>query len=174
MDNTSLFYLIYNLNGQSFLLDQIAIFGAVDLIYLSFGLLLLLALKGGIAEKKSALLIILGIPLAVIIIKLIHIFYFEPRPFIAFNFPPVVPESADAAFPSRHASISAVLAFAYFYYRSKWAPLYLFFMIWIGFGRIFAGVHYPLDVLGGFATGFISILLAVLIKKLLKKTVLRI
>lgn len=169
MDNTSLFFQIFiNLNGQFWILDQLMIFGATYLIYVVFLIVLFLALKGRINEKKAALLILLGIPIAVLLIKTIHLFYFESRPFVAYNFTPIVSETTDAAFPSRHATISAVIAFSYLYFKSKWSLLFLFLMLWIGLSRIWVGVHYPLDVIGGFLTGIISLCFAIGVKNLIK------
>lgn len=168
-----LFFLIFNLNGRNLLLDQLMIFGTTSLIYLTILLTLILAIKGGIKEKKAFLLLILAIPIAIILIKTIHIFYFEARPFVDFNFLPIVPEDVDASFPSRHATIASVIAFAYTYLKSKWAFLLLPVMLWIGISRIYVGVHYPLDVLGGLATGLLSLILAMQIKKLLRLGFLR-
>lgn len=167
MDNASLFFQIFNLNGQSHILDQLMVFGTKFLIYIMFILSLILTWFGKIKERKTLLLIIFGLPVAILLIKFIHLFYFEPRPFIAFHFIPIVAASADASFPSRHATIAAVIAFAYIYFRSRWAPLFLFLMLWIGISRVFVGVHYPSDVLGGFVTAVIALALVMQIKKLI-------
>jgi len=119
------------------------------------------------------LLIILGLPVAVLIIKVIHLFYYEPRPFVTFQLAPLVKETMDASFPSRHATIAAVIAFAYTYFKSRWLPLLLISMVLVGISRIYVGVHYPLDVLGGSAVGAISLYLALQIKNLLKFYLLR-
>ena len=70
MDNLSLFFWIFGLNGQNYLIDRIFIFGADNLIYLLFGLIFLFGLWGGAKEKKAFLLILLALPLAVILIKI--------------------------------------------------------------------------------------------------------
>lgn len=168
MDNTCLFFQIFNLNGQSWVLDQLMIFGSTYLIYLTLLLVLALGLKGETKEKKAFLLILLGIPVAILLIKGIHLFYYENRPFVTFNFPPIVPEDINASFPSRHATISAVLAFAYTYFKSKWSPIFLFIMLWIGLSRVFIGVHYPMDVIGGFIVAIIALTLSLQIKKIFK------
>lgn len=169
MVNTELFFQIFNLNGQNAILDKLMLFGATDLIYITFAMVLILGIREGIREKKSFLLIILALPVAVLLIKIIHLFFYESRPFVTFNLLPYAPESQDASFPSRHATISAVIAFAYTYFKSKWTLLFLFIMLWIGVARIFVGVHYPLDVLGGFITAIISLMLALLVQKILNK-----
>lgn len=168
MDNISLFFQIFNLSGQSHSLDQFMIFGTKYLVYIMFILTLILAWFGKIKERKTLLLIILGLPISILIIIGIHQFYFEPRPFVTFNFLPVVSEAADSAsFPSRHATIASVIAFAYTYFKSKWALVFWLAMLWIGLSRVFVGVHYPLDILGGFATAAVALSIALQIKKLI-------
>lgn len=173
MDNVSLFFSIFDLNGRSRILDQSMIFAAAPLIYLALLFVFFLGLKGEIREKKAFLLIILALPIAVLLIKTIHLFFFEPRPFVTFNFAPIVMEAANnASFPSRHTTFAAVLAFAFTYFKSKWSPLLLLLMLWIGLSRVYVGVHYPLDIIGGFAFGAISISIALQIGKFLEKKLL--
>ncbi|OGE31445.1 hypothetical protein A3C59_02280 [Candidatus Daviesbacteria bacterium RIFCSPHIGHO2_02_FULL_36_13] len=168
MDNISLFHLIFGLNGKNSILDYLMISGAESLIYLAIGLSCLLAFRGKVSEKKAFLLTLISFPIMVVIIKSIHIFFFEARPFVTYDILPLISYlHEDASFPSRHASTIAVIAFAYSYYKSKWTPLFLFLMLWIGFSRIFVGVHYPLDILGGFGTGLASVAISIQLKKLL-------
>lgn len=149
---------------------KLMVFGATYLIYLAFILGLLLTLKGGIRERKAFLLILIGFPIAILLIKFIHLFYFEPRPFITLHFTPIIAAAADASFPSRHATIAAVIAFSYTYFKSKWALLFLPVMVWIGSSRIYVGVHYPLDIIGGFAVGGVALFIGLGLKKLLFRT----
>src|SRR3989338_8746396 len=148
MYNNDLFFLIFNLNRLSPILDKLMVFGAEYLIYLTIGLMFILIFRGGKKEKKAALFAIVAIPIAIILIKITHIFFYEPRPFVTFHFSPVLDKTADASFPSRHATIMSVIAFAYVYLKSKWKLLFLSFMLFVGISRIFIGVHYPLDILG--------------------------
>lgn len=156
MDNISLFFWI----------------GAEPLIYVILLLVLILGFKGNTFDKKAFLLTIIALPIAVLLIKMIHLFYFEPRPFVTFNFTPLVSEPANASFPSRHATIAATIAFAYFYFKSKWSLLLLPTALWVGISRVYVGVHYPLDILGGFLVGAISLIIALQIKNFLKKGLL--
>lgn len=168
MDNFSLFFLIFNLSGYNFFLDSLMIFGANYLIYLAFLLVFILGIVGKTKDKKAFLLILLGIPIAVLLIKAIHLFIFEPRPFVTLHISSLVKEAADASFPSRHSTFISVIAFSFAFFKSKWAPLFLFIMFWVGLSRIFVGVHYPLDIIGGFAIGTASITIALQIKKYLR------
>lgn len=166
--NNDLFFLIFNLHGQSWILDDLMVFGSAYLIYLVILFVFILSLKGGIKEKKACLLILLGLPVAVLLIKGIHLFFYESRPFVAFQFSPLVAEKIDASFPSRHATVSTVIAFSFAYFKSKWAVLLTAVALWIGISRIYAGVHYPLDIIGGFLVGTASVIIALQGKKLLK------
>lgn len=168
MDNVSLFFLVFGLNGQFWGIDNLMIFGAKYLIYLTILLVFVLGLKAGLREKKALLLIFLAIPIAILLIKAIHIFFYEPRPYVFFHFSPLIDNNADASFPSRHASIASVVAFSYLYFKSKWAPVFLFLLTWVGVSRVYVGVHYPLDIVGGIIVGVVSLIIAKQVVNLLK------
>lgn len=167
MDNISLFFLIYNLNSHSSILNNLMLFGATYLIYVTILLMFIVAFKGKMKERKALILAVLAIPIAILLIKLIHIFINEPRPFVTYNFLPLTDNTPDASFPSRHATIASLVAFSYLYFKSKWSTLFLIIMIWIGISRIYVGVHYPLDIIGGFIVAIVSLAAALQFKKLL-------
>lgn len=144
------------------------IFGAEYVIYLTIILMFALAFKSGLKEKKALILAVFSIPVAVILIKIIHLFIITPRPFEASGITALIAHEANASFPSRHTSLMAAFGFAYVIFKSKWALLFLSLMLWVGVARIYVGVHYPLDILGGGIVGFLSILLARQIIKILK------
>lgn len=160
MDNTSLFFLIFNLSRHSDFADNLMIFGAEFVIFLAFIFQLIFAFKGRVPERKALLLTFISIPFVVILIKFIHVFIFTPRPFVDNEILPLVNYYSDASFPSRHASIMSAVAFSYVFTKSKWAILFILLMIWVGISRIFVGVHYPLDILGGILVGIISVAIA--------------
>lgn len=64
------------------------------------------------------------------------------------------------SFPSVHATNISAAAFLFAYYLKKFTPLYVTIALIVGFSRIYVGVHFPLDVLGGYFTGiFCSMLI---------------
>ncbi len=167
MDNVSLFFSIYNFSHKSRVLDFVMVFITNYVVYLALFLSIILAVKGKTSEKKAFLLIILTIPISILLIMVIHLFISEPRPFVTFNFIPLADNLADVSFPSRHATIMAAIGLPYLYLKSKWAIIFLISVILVGFSRIYIGVHYPLDVLGGFLVGGLALFLSLQIKKIL-------
>lgn len=166
MENTALFLTTFHLTSRSPLVDYVMSIGAEYVILLSFLLALVLAVKGGATGKKALFYILISLPLVIILIKLIHIFVYTDRPFVTYNFEPLASSDLNASFPSRHVSVLSAVAFAYIFTKSKFAPLQLLFLFWVGIARVYSGVHYPVDILGGVLTGLVSVLMATKISKL--------
>ncbi len=166
MDN-DLFFLIFNQAYKYPLLDKFMIFGAEQLIYIILIISLILALKDN--GKKSFLYILISIPLAILLIKGIHLFYFIDRPFIAFNIKPLIDSFyGEASFPSRHMAAASSIYFSFLINKSKWASFFLILTIWVGIARVFVGVHYPIDILGGVVVGLVVVLSVKLFQKKMK------
>lgn len=167
MDNLGLFLFIFGANSQSEYLDFVMIFGAEYVIYLTLILIFAVAFRGGVSEKKALILTLFSLPVLFIIIKIIHLFFFEARPFVTMDISPLIQHNADASFPSRHGAVMSVIAFAHVIFKSRWAFLFLTLLLWVGISRIYVGVHYPIDILGGFIVGILAIFLSLQIKKIL-------
>jgi undecaprenyl-diphosphatase len=159
VDNFLLFTALINLHGNNSYLNQVMIFGADYIIYFSFILTLAFVFRDKIIGKRVILYLLLTIPICVILIKLTHLFIYTNRPFVAFEFTPLVFAGNDASFPSRHVSIMSVIFFAHLFNKAKWTAAFLVMLIWVGLARVYTGVHYPIDILGGVGVGFIAVFL---------------
>ena len=72
-------------------------------------------------------------------------------------------------FPSNHAANGFAIAVSFHWFTRKRSALWLYpLAIFVGFTRVYLGVHFPFDVLFGFAVGLVSGLLGVLIFKSLE------
>lgn len=111
-------------------------------------------------KLRAALLIIIASESSHIITKLTKSLFQIPRPPVEFNL--VQPHSF--SFPSGHSLISMVfygflIYFCFKYIKNnliKWTLIILLtiLIVLIGLSRIYLGVHYPSDVIGGFILGF--------------------
>ena len=76
------------------------------------------------------------------------------RPNVAYPEPrPLVHAPHDGSFPSGHATVSFACATVLSFYAPRAAPAFYLLAAAIAWSRVYVGVHYPLDVLGGAALG---------------------
>ena len=156
--NLSVFNFIFNLGHRNVWLAGLAIFFAQYLPYfLILGALVLVALQKGMRNKvylfcEGALAIILS---RGILTEVIRFFYRHPRPFEVLGFTPLVGASGPS-FPSGHMAAYAALAMTLWYADRKWGTVYFVCVVLIGIARVYAGVHWPLDILGGIVIALVS------------------
>lgn len=157
-----LFQFIHNLSGISSLADWFAIAIAEYIPYLVGFFVWYLILKEHQWKRKIWAYLVLGFSLLLsrgIIVEIIHYFYNRPRPFLELGFTPMFME-ASSAFPSSHALVLTTLAFLAFRLNKK-AGYWLFaFAIVNGISRIYAGVHWPTDVIGGLLLAIVTFWIA--------------
>ncbi len=90
-----------------------------------------------------------------------------PRPFKSLENINLLLDRKDIfqSFPSGHTTLAFAFAISIFLYNKKWGLLALFFAILIAFGRIFTGVHFPLDVICGALIGLLVNIISYIILK---------
>lgn len=82
-------------------------------------------------------------------------FYFDPRPFVVDNFTPLIAHAPDNGFPSDHALLVASIASIGTSINRRLGILLWILAVLVGIGRVYVGIHHPIDVAGSF---FIAIL----------------
>ncbi|MGR6971320.1 phosphatase PAP2 family protein [Streptomyces cynarae] len=113
--------------------------------------------RGG-EDAASSVAAIVWAPLAAGIAVLVNVpirgFVERPRPFVDHQgLDVLVPGKSDYSFVSDHATLTMAMAVGLFVANRKFGLLGLGLALLEGFCRVYMGVHYPTDVIGGFALG---------------------
>jgi len=80
----------------------------------------------------------------------------HPRPFVVLHVAPLIAHVADNAFPSDHSTTAAFLAAALFFVSVPEACVASAAALLIGAARVYCLLHWPSDVIGGWAIGAAS------------------
>ena len=161
--DAALYHFINGFAGHNAVLDAIMIFFAKDALEI-YAVLFVVAWftlpKRDIKNRHALVVAGFAGVLALILNVIVSHIWFRPRPFTMFHkgtFTQLVSHSSDASFPSDHAAGSAGFAAGSWGRQQKWVS-YTFTVIAIivMIARVFVGVHYPTDVIGGFIIGTIS------------------
>ncbi len=179
--NDTIFFFFYNLAHQSKIFDGLVVFWAVYFpLIILFGVGVFLIYRSGVFKKENFnktvikklildSLVIFGpafvaFLVASILKQIIHI----DRSFVQFEkVLPLFSPNQEYSFPSTHAAVFSSLAFLIFFLHKKAGYIFMFFALIIGLARIVAGVHFPIDILGGFVLGgLVAYLFAFFVKKI--------
>ncbi len=158
--NQQLFTYLYSFAHRNSALDSIIIFLATDFALLAaFALLYFLYNHEDRKRGTKELAIVIGSgALAWVIAHIIKDLYPMPRPDMAIQ--AVMPLFAHGtgidSFPSGHATFYSALATAIYFYHKKLGIFFVVCALIIGLARVMAGVHFPVDILGGFVLGIVT------------------
>ncbi len=113
---------------------------------------------GGVEEAASSVAALVWAPLAAAVAVVVNVpirgFVERPRPFLDHQgLEVLVSGKTDYSFVSDHATITMAMAVALFVANRKFGLVGLGIALLEGFCRVYMGVHYPTDVIGGFALG---------------------
>jgi undecaprenyl-diphosphatase len=123
--------------------------------------------------KNQRAVITAAISIAVVstLMLLSNSLYVRPRPFT------VLPSGSlnllfyrptDSSFPSNLAAVSFAIAVTIFVRNKTYGSFLLALAAMSSFGRVYMGVHYPLDIVGGAVIGTISSFVSYAIARLLR------
>ena len=154
--NQKLFYIFNSLAGRSAFGDSVIVFlgDTLPFILLAFTLVYFIFIRKNLMRFLMIFCVVACSALVTEFLK--WIVFRHPRPFMALSdVTQLINIESFGSFPSQHATIFAALATGVFIYDRRMGTIFIIAAVIIGFARIAAGIHYPFDVLTGFAVGFV-------------------
>ena len=129
-------------------------------MYIFYPLLLIyLGYQASVAGQnvlKSLFPFILVPGISFLILSMARKYYNQPRPYETWNIEPLIPkESSGESMPSRHVFSATMIAMCFLSVHFWMGIVLLFLTGLLAVCRVLGGVHYPRDVLVGFAIGFV-------------------
>lgn len=168
MLNNQIFFFFYNFAHHSVFFDKVTIFSADKFPYIVIllaGIFLLVHYDVLPKNPPNRMLLILrarwkeivfvfssGI-IAWVVADILKLLLKTPRPFIAFQEVHSLISETGYAFPSGHATFFAALAVSIFLIHKKAGYFFIACALVIGLSRIVVGVHFPIDIIGGYVFG---------------------
>lgn len=157
MDN-QLFQLVNGFAGRWGILDVAAVFFAKYSEYVLLGVLF--ALFWFWRKHWNLKILLWALAAAIfsrfVVTEIIGFFHDRPRPFEVLDIVQLVEHNAGASFPSGHAAFYFALSWFLFFWNKKIGAVFLAVTVLMTFARVFAGIHYPTDILAGLGVGFFS------------------
>jgi undecaprenyl-diphosphatase len=165
--NQSIFFFFYNLSHQSSFFDSVIVFFAQYFPYIVVflaGIFLIMhheifraesTWQVFVEKKKEILRAFFAGVTAWILAYVLKFLLHSPRPFDEFSQVRSLISESGYAFPSGHATFFMALAVSIFFFHKKAGYIFMFCALLIGLARIMAGVHFPVDILGGFILGYL-------------------
>ena len=121
--------------------------------FMFFGLIVLWVIDGKI-KKETVIHAIFSCFIAYGITEIIKAVFPTLRPFqLGGLFPETLTVPSDGSFPSSHTAVGLSLAVTIIKHDKKVGLLYIIMAGLVGLARIFARVHYPLDIIVGALIG---------------------
>lgn len=161
--NRAIFILINATPASALWLIKLAQFIAKDLILIVPILNVLLWLWGKKEQMHFQRRLLLKANMALLYALIIsacvsHLLPY-PRPFAAGFGHQFLNHIANASYPSDHGTIIFTFALAFICWHKRWSGLILLFIACaIAWARVYLGIHWPLDMLGGLLVGLLGCL----------------
>jgi len=151
----SVFKNINRFAGKYKLLDVFAIFCAKYLLYVMLVFLFFIAAK---MHSRGIFFypLLSGMSGAFVINTIIYFFYKKHRPAELKSTKTLIQVPETPSFPSRHSALTFGVSFYLFFYSTELAVIFIICSCFVGLARVFCGVHWFLDILGGVVSGLIA------------------
>lgn len=110
------------------------------------------------SNQRAVVLVLAAVVVSQALIKDLSYFYFRPRPFATETVKLLFYRPSVSSFPSVPIAGVFVFAAGFWSVNRRLGVLLCFLGTLYGLARIYAGVHYPLDILGGMGIGIGTVL----------------
>ncbi len=151
--NEYIFQLINGLAGKYPFLDYLAIFFAEYFGYILALLTIIILWKN---KRFIVRAFLAGIVARFGFAEVIRLLWPHSRPFVDNNVNLLLTHEATSSFPSGHASFFFALAAVIYGYNKKAGVLFMAGSFLVSVSRVFCGIHWPADILGGILVGLLS------------------
>ena len=176
-----LFIWINSFAGKSSIVDNLASILCSDHFFPVLLSLLLLGLwfgsnnlKNRVIYQKCVFISFIGLAIANLNVALVNFIFFRDRPFNNHEVTLLFYEPTDSSFPSNAIAATTALACGIWIANKRLGSISFGAVLIFGFIRVFSGIHYPIDILGGLLIGILSTVVARYITKLLDPIVMKI
>lgn len=158
--NTRIFFKINNLAGRNWLIDALGRAGAEWVILAMVGWYITFLCVDYLRNRQAIFLFLCFLVGAIVagwLLNLfISIFIHKPRPYVTYPGVRILlnphPYFSGKTFPSDHTTAAFLIFFMALILNVSWSWELLPMALWVAWGRIYVGVHYPLDIIGGVTT----------------------
>jgi len=155
----TLFSYINGLAGKGGVLDFLGIFLADYFWYFLIIAVLIIVLRLKSWKEKIHYLSFVSLSVILsrgILSETIRFFYHRPRPFAISDVNLLINHSNNGAFPSGHTTMVFAVILPVFYINERLAWYLTAGAVLVGIARVYSGVHWPMDIVGGIAVAVIG------------------
>lgn len=150
--DTAILYFVNHLIHTPLLDSIVSAISLCGLLYFGIIIAIVLYLYGKGKSKKVAKILFITLVATYIITQMIKAGVMRPRPYDTLSALVVIGHEMDFSFPSGHTANMTALCYILGKEYDN-LKLFMIFPVIIALTRLYLGMHYPSDVIGGFIVG---------------------
>jgi len=120
-------------------------------------------------QREILIVTCICLPLALVIFQLASDLYYNPRPFVAGNFQPLISHQVNNGFPSHHMLLVSFVSAIIFLFDRRTSLVLWALALSVGFSRVYAGLHHIVDITASLCIAIIAVTLGSFLIRIFKK-----